>query len=98
MCAEILISTDKFTRMNTKQQLRVTDFFAGHPVFPLDEAVAALAAGGERPGVVDRLKYHIKTGQLKRVAREIYAVVPPAVPVEDFRPDPPPTLFIHGGA
>jgi len=74
--------------MNTKQQLRGADFFAGHPVFSLDEAVTALAADGRRLGVVDRLKYHLKTGRLKRVTREIYAVVPPVVPVEDFRPDP----------
>lgn len=74
--------------MNTKQQLRGADFFADHPVFSLDEAVAALAADGRRPGVVDRLKYHLKTGRLKRVAREVYAVVPPALPAENFRPDP----------
>lgn len=74
--------------MNTKQQLRGTDFFAGHPVFSLDEAVTALAVDGGRPGVVDRLKYHLKTGRLKRVTREVYAAVPPAVPVENFRPDP----------
>lgn len=73
--------------MSTKQQPRGTDFFAGHPVFSLDEAVTALAAGGGRPGVVDRLKYHLRTGRLKRVAREVYAVVPPAVPAEKFRPD-----------
>lgn len=74
--------------MNTKQQLRGTDFFAGHPVFSLNEAVTALAADGGRLGVVDRLKYHLKTGRLKRVTREVYAVVPPVVSVEDFRPDP----------
>jgi predicted transcriptional regulator of viral defense system len=74
--------------MNTKQQLRGADFFAGHRVFSLDEAVTALAADGGRPGVVDRLKYHLKTGRLKRVTREVYAVVPPAGPVENFRPDP----------
>jgi len=73
--------------MNTKQQLKGTDFFAGHPVFSLDEAVAAMAADGGRPRVVERLKYHFKTGRLKRVAREVYAVVPPAVSVENFRPD-----------
>jgi len=92
--------------MNTKQQLKGTDFFAGHPVFSLDEAVAELAAGGGRPGVVDRLKYHLRTGRLKRVAREIYAVVPPAVPAENFRPDPflvamamhPDCVFSHHSA
>jgi len=74
--------------MNTERKLNVTDFFATHPVFSLDEAVEVLARGGKRAGVVDRLKYHLKTGRLKRVTREIYAVVPPVVSVEDFRPDP----------
>jgi len=42
----------------------------------------------KRASIVDRLKYHLKTGRLKRVTREIYAVVPPAVSPDDFRPDP----------
>ena len=92
--------------MNTKQQLRGTDFFAGHPVFSLDEAVTALAPDGGRLGVVDRLKYHLKTGRLKRVTREVYAVIPPAVSVQDFRPDPflvanamhPTGIFSHHSA
>jgi len=74
--------------MNTKQRLKGTDFFAVHPVFSLDEAVAAMATDGGRPRVVKRLKYHLKTGRLKRVAREVYAVVPPTAPAENFRPDP----------
>jgi predicted transcriptional regulator of viral defense system len=74
--------------MNTEQKLRVTDFFATHPVFSLDEAVEALTRGGKRIGVVERLKYHLKTGRLKRVTREIYAFVPPGATVENFRPDP----------
>ncbi len=74
--------------MNTKQKLKATDFFATHPVFSLDEAVETLTPGGKRIGVVDRLKYHLKTGRLKRVTREIYAVVPPIVSSDRFRPDP----------
>jgi hypothetical protein len=74
--------------MSAKQQQKGTDFFADHPVFSLDEAVAALASEGGRRGVVDRLKYHLKKGRLKRVIREIYAVVPPSMSVKDFHPDP----------
>lgn len=75
--------------MHTKQQLKSSDFFAGHPVFSLDEAVAALSTNGERSRVVDRLKYHLKTDRLKRVAREIYAVVPPGLGSSDhLRLDP----------
>jgi predicted transcriptional regulator of viral defense system len=79
---------DIVTYMSTERKLRGADFFATHPVFSLDEAVTILALGGKRLAVVDRLKYHLKTGRLKRVAREIYAVVPPTVPPESFRPDP----------
>jgi len=74
--------------MDTKQQLKGSDFFADHPVFSLDEAVKALAGDGGRSRVVERLKYHIKTGRLKRVAREVYAVIATGVPAENFRPDP----------
>ena len=74
--------------MNTKQQRRGTDFLTSHPVFSLDEAVTVMAEDGERSRVVDRLKYHLKTGRLKRVTREVYAVVPPSISLEDFRPDP----------
>lgn len=74
--------------MSTDQKLKATDFFAGHPVFSLDEAAAALMPGGKRLRVVERLKHHLRTGRLKRVTREIYAVVPPTLSPEDFRPDP----------
>jgi predicted transcriptional regulator of viral defense system len=50
--------------------------------------VEALASDGARSGVVDRLKYHLKTGRLKRVTREIYAVVPPGLPIDNLRFDP----------
>ena len=92
------VTGDNITYMNTERKLNATDFFVGHPVFSLDEAVEVLAWGRKRLGVVDRLKYHLKTGRLKRVTREIYAVVPPVVSAEDFRPDPPPNPFIPGGA
>lgn len=79
---------DEVTYMSTEQKLKTTDFFATHPVFSLDAAAEALAPGGKRSGVVDRLKYHLNAGRIKRVTREVYAVVPPAVSVENFRPDP----------
>ena len=76
------------TYMNTERKLRGNDFFAGHAVFSLDEAAAALLPEGKRLRVVERLKHHLRTGRLKRVTREIYAVVPLALSPEDFRPDP----------
>jgi predicted transcriptional regulator of viral defense system len=74
--------------MNTERKLRGIDFFAGHPVFSLDEAAAALLPEGKRLRVVERLKHHLRTGRLKRVTREIYAVVPPTLSPADFQPDP----------
>ncbi|MHB8093213.1 MAG: type IV toxin-antitoxin system AbiEi family antitoxin domain-containing protein [Syntrophales bacterium] len=74
--------------MNTERKLKGNDFFAGHPVFSLDEAAAALLPEGKRLRVVERLKHHLRTGRLKRVTREIYAVVPPILSTEDFHPDP----------
>jgi hypothetical protein len=68
--------------------LRTADFFNTHAVFSLNEAARALAPAGGRKGTVERLKYHLKAGRLKRVARGIYAVVPPGVPVESYQPDP----------
>jgi len=64
------------------------DFFAGHPVFSLDEAKAALSPPGGRRGTVERLKHHLEKGRLKLLAREIYAVVPPDVEPAQFLPDP----------
>jgi len=92
--------------MSAKRQLKSMDFFAGHPVFSLDEAVAALAADGERSRVLGRLKYHLKTGRLKRVTREVYAVVPPGGPFYNLKIDPflvaramhPDCVFSHHSA
>jgi predicted transcriptional regulator of viral defense system len=74
--------------MNTERKLSGNDFFAGHTVFSLDEAAAALMQEGKRLRVVERLKHHLRTGRLKRVTREIYAVVPSTLSPAGFRPDP----------
>jgi hypothetical protein len=68
--------------------LRTVDFFNTHSVFSLDEAAMALAPQGGRKGTVERLKYYLKAGRLKLVARGVYAVVPPGVPVGNYQPDP----------
>ena len=73
--------------MTTKQQVRTEDYFARHPVFSLEEAASALLPPGDRAGTVERLKYHLATGRLKRVAREVYAVVPRGQSVDLFQPD-----------
>jgi predicted transcriptional regulator of viral defense system len=68
--------------------MKTSDFFTTHQVFSLDEAHQALSPPGGRSGTVERLKYHLETGRLKLVIRGVYAVVPPGVKTEKFRPDP----------
>ena len=67
--------------------MKTVDFFNTHPVFSLDEAAQVLDPPGGRARVVERLKYHLKSGRLKRAARGVYAVVPLGVPAERFQPD-----------
>ena len=51
---------------------KVTDqFFDTHPVFSLEEAVEILAPPGGRAGTIERLKYHLDSGRLKGIVREI---------------------------
>jgi predicted transcriptional regulator of viral defense system len=73
--------------MRTEQQVKTEDFFGRHPVFSLEEAARALQPPGGRAGTVERLKYHLETGRLKRVAREVYAVVPRGSSVDTLQPD-----------
>ena len=76
------------TPYNDMKRQATNDFFAINSVFSLDEATEALSPPGGKSGTVERLKYHLQIGRLKLVAREIYAVVPPGVAFERFRPDP----------
>ena len=68
--------------------MKTAEFFSLHPVFSLDEATKVLSPPGGRSGTLERLKYHLETGRLKPAARGVYAVVPPGMKEEDFRPDP----------
>jgi len=80
--------------MGANRKVKTADLLATHPVFSLDEAVKELAPSGGRARAIERLKYHRETGRLKLVAREIYAVVPPGLSPEEFRPD----LFLVASA
>ncbi len=62
--------------MATNRQVTTEEFFASHPVFSLDEATRAWKPSSGRRGAVYRLKHHVEAGRLKRLAREVYAVVP----------------------
>lgn len=67
--------------------MSMDDFFARHPAFSLGEAAQVLKPAGGRSGTLERLKYHVRAGRLKRVAREVYATVPRGQSAEQFRPD-----------
>jgi predicted transcriptional regulator of viral defense system len=73
--------------MSVYRKVPTAKFFATHAVFSLGEAADALAPPGGRRGTVERLKYHVEAGRLKRVARETYAVVPPGADPTRFQPD-----------
>ena len=81
-------------------------FLQTHRVFNLDEAVQALASAGGRSGTLERLKYFVQRGKVKRLGRGVYASVPPGIELEKFRPDPylsmiafrPDALFSHHSA
>jgi predicted transcriptional regulator of viral defense system len=60
-------------------------FLAGHPVFSLQELATAIHAS--RSTALERVKHHLARGRLKRVAKEVYAAVPPGVVPEEFSPD-----------
>jgi predicted transcriptional regulator of viral defense system len=75
-------------RSDMGRPLSTDELFATHPVFSLAEATEALAPPGGRAGTVARLKHHLASGRLRRVARELYAVVPHGLAPGDVRPDP----------
>lgn len=62
-------------------------FLQTHRVFNLDEAVQALAPSGGRKATLERLKYAAGRGKLKKLARGVYASVPPGVGPKEFQPD-----------
>ena len=68
-------------------QVKTEDFFRQYPVFTLDEAVQVLRPPGGRAAMAERLKYHITQSRLKRLARELYASVPPGQSPVAFQPD-----------
>lgn len=97
---------DIIPTMYAERKVSTAQFFADHPVFSLSEAVEALAPPGGRRGAVERLKYHVAAGRLRRVARETYAVVPPGIEPGRFQPDAflvastirPDSVFSHHSA
>lgn len=62
-------------------------FLQTHRVFNLDEAVQALAPSGGRKATLERLNYAAGRGKLRKLARGVYASVPPGVEPTKFQPD-----------
>ncbi len=62
-------------------------FLQTHRVFNLDDAVQILAPTGGRKATLERLKYSAARGKLKKLARGVYASVPPGVEPAKFQPD-----------
>jgi len=62
-------------------------FLQTHRVFNLDEAVQALAPSGGRKATLERLNYAAGRGKLRKLARGVYASVPPDVEPTKFQPD-----------
>ena len=54
-------------------------FLQTHCIFSLDKAVRALDPAGGRKGTLERLKYAASRGKVKKLARGVYASIPPGV-------------------
>lgn len=67
--------------------MKTTEFFNSHPVFNFEKALEILNPPGGRKGLIERLKYHLKAGRLKRVTKGVYAVVPFNLSRDRFSPD-----------
>lgn len=52
-------------------------FFSAHPVFRREEYALALGRGGDDRTVGSLLSKHLKAGNIQRIARSVFASVPP---------------------
>lgn len=73
--------------MSTNRKM-LMEFFRTHTVFTLEDATRWLSPTRGRTGAVEKLRYHLKTGRLIRVTREVYATVPMDATTDTFAPDP----------
>ena len=70
--------------------MKPVDYFATHAVFRFEDFVSAHQAGGGRKASASMatLKQHVRAGNLLRVRRGLYAVVPRGQTPETVRVDP----------
>ena len=71
---------------NNKQNFE--RFLAGHPVFSLEEWALARGETDSMAAAHNQLKYHLRRGRIKRLARSLFAAVPWDQTPERFQPDP----------
>ena len=62
-------------------------FLATHPVFRLDELAQARGDSSQLTAARNQLKYHLRQGRVKRMARMVYAAVPFGRTPQTFEPD-----------
>ncbi len=70
-----------------RRKVSTFEFFSRNPVFSLEQAAEELTSGEGHDRIRERLRYHLDRGNLKLLARGLYAVVPPGIPPERFQPD-----------
>jgi len=70
--------------------MKIERFFYEHPVFRHEEFAACKASEGEiKPSSVNTaLRYYLKVGQIKRIRRKLYVVIPPNQTPESVMVDP----------
>lgn len=67
--------------------MNTATFFQTHRVFDLNAAARVLTPAGGRVTARERLKYHVRQGKVKKIARGLYASVPATADPAIFQPD-----------
>ena len=63
------------------------NFFNDHPVFTVDEYLAALVNKNRRTAYNNLTMNYVGSGKVKNIRKGLYAVVPPGSDPEKFKPD-----------
>jgi predicted transcriptional regulator of viral defense system len=70
--------------------MKLRTFFRTHPVFTVEDFAGFLSSDGTHNLRTQEslLTYHVKAGNIVRVRRGLYAVVPPGASAETYPVDP----------
>ncbi|MBI4311983.1 MAG: hypothetical protein HY681_09395 [Chloroflexi bacterium] len=74
--------------MKEKTKLDLDLFLATHPVFRLQDLAQARGQAEALAPARNQLKHHLRRGRVRRVARMVYAALPPGRQPDTFAPDP----------